>query len=70
MLETKLKISKGKERFYIMFLNYLSDTNKERFMNRLINGLNISESDLSKISLLLDKYIEVGKELYSAIFAE
>lgn len=46
------------------------DDKERAFMTRLINGLNVSEAGLSKIAILLDKYIEVGKELYSEIFAE
>lgn len=46
------------------------DDKEQAFMSRLVHGLNVSEASLSKFVLLLDKYIEVGKELYSAISAE
>ena len=36
-------------------------------MIELVKGLNVSESELERFSQLLDKYIGIGKELYTAI---
>ena len=44
------------------------DDKEQAFMSQLVNGLNIKETTLSKFVSLLDKYIEIGKELYSAMF--
>lgn len=43
------------------------DEKEQAFMKALINGLNVSEGDLSKFIELLNKYTEIGKELYAAI---
>lgn len=43
------------------------DEKEKSFMIQLINGLELSEFELLKFSELLDKYIEIGKELFTAI---
>ena len=43
------------------------DENEKAFMNELIEAFGISESKLSQFDELLQKYTEIGKELYSAI---
>jgi tellurite resistance protein len=43
------------------------DEKEKTFMKKLIDSLGVSESDLSQLDKLLKKYIEIGKELYSAI---
>lgn len=43
------------------------DENEEKFMNLLINGLKVSKEKLLEFSKLLDKYTEIGQELYKAV---
>lgn len=43
------------------------DEKEKSFMTELVKGLNVSESELERFSELLDKYIEIGKELYTGI---
>ena len=45
------------------------DEKEVTFMQTLIDGLNINMSDYDNISMLLDKYILVGKELFTMINA-
>lgn len=43
------------------------DEKEKSFMIELVKGLSVSESKLERFSQLLDKYIGIGKELYTVI---
>lgn len=43
------------------------DEQEKSFMTQLINGLEVCESEFLKFYELLDKYIEIGSELFTAI---
>lgn len=43
------------------------DDMEQEFMKKLAIGLGIKEDVIEKYNVLLEKYIEVGKELYAAI---
>lgn len=70
-----LKASTTKEEKNIIVLETLAlvksdsiyDEKEKEFMRKLIDGLGISNSELTKFEKLLDKYTQIGKELYTAI---
>lgn len=43
------------------------DKKEQIFMDKLLTGLGLSNSILEKIAKLLDKYLELEKELYTAL---
>lgn len=43
------------------------DEKEQEFMKRLANGFGFSDEVLVKYNNLLEKYLEIGKELYAAI---
>ena len=43
------------------------DDDEKIFMDKLAKGLRISDDKILKLEYLLDKYIEIGKELYTEI---
>lgn len=43
------------------------DEKEQEFMKKLTNGLGFSDDVLDKYNKLLEKYLEIGKELYAAI---
>lgn len=43
------------------------DEKEQLFMDTLANKLGVSEKHLAKLAELLDKYIEMGKDIYAAI---
>ena len=43
------------------------DEKEQEFMKKLANGLGVSDEVLVKYNNLLEKYLEIGKELYAAI---
>ena len=43
------------------------DEKEQEFMKKLANGFGFSDEVLVKYNNLLEKYLEIGKELYAAI---
>ena len=43
------------------------DEKEKEFMKKLIDGLGVTEETLEKFVVLLEKYTDIGRELYSAI---
>lgn len=43
------------------------DEKEQEFMKKFVTGLGYTENVIDKYDALLDKYIEIGKELYAAI---
>ncbi len=43
------------------------DEREQMFMLDLVRGLDIDETVISQLLILLDKYIEIGQELYSVV---
>lgn len=46
------------------------DDKEQSFMASLISGLNVSKATFEKFNKLLEKYTEIGKEMYEAIIEE
>lgn len=74
-LVKELSDSTAKEEKNIIVLETLAliksdgvyDEKEKVFMKELIDGLGVSNSKLIKFDELLTKYLEIGKEMYSAI---
>lgn len=71
----KLNVDATKQEKNIIILETLAliksdgvyDDDENDFMNKLVCGLNLDKNILEKFEKLLDKYIQVGQELYAAI---
>lgn len=46
------------------------DDKEQSFMASLVSGLNVSKATFEKFNKLLEKYTEIGKEMYEAIIEE